>query len=118
MGKWINLKLPLHLNECQTPREPCVYVVYFGSEPVYVGQTRNFGGRMAEHKFKYGYDGSIKTPWGSAPKGTSITVKISRSFKYGDWAMREIRLIKRIQPRYNCHHKKSGEKACITISST
>lgn len=77
---------------------PCCYVVFSGPDVLYVGQTLNLKKRMRQHGFRTGHDGMARTPWGNFP---DVHIKANFGLKYGDWAMREARLIRRLQPRYN-----------------
>jgi excinuclease UvrABC nuclease subunit len=87
------------------PDAPCVYAIYFDGDLVYVGQTTSLSNRFGGHAFRYSYGKSIITPWQEVPSDTRITIKASGSLRLGDWAMREIRLIRRLKPIFNTHHK-------------
>lgn len=92
----------------QKPAMPClpgVYAVYFDRDLVYIGSTNNLRNRFSGHAFRYGYAKNIVTPWETIPDSTEITVKFRQTKKFGEWAMREMRLIHRIQPLFNSHHK-------------
>ncbi len=84
-----------------TPNLPGVYVIYFGDELVYIGQSNNIRARFARHNIRYGYAQNIITPWGDVPESVGVFAKIKPSKRLGDWAMWEIRLIHRLQPRLN-----------------
>lgn len=82
------------------PPKPACYVVYLNGALSYVGQTVDFKKRMACHgidlcRYSEGYD----TPWGQFD---AVVVKARFATKMGDWAMRELRLIARLQPPMNC----------------
>lgn len=81
------------------PREPACYVIYLDGVLSYVGQSTDFAKRISMHGIRPGYGNSIATKWGYF---TSVVVKARFSSRYGDWAMRELRLIKRLQPPLNC----------------
>jgi len=83
----------------QIKQLPGVYVVYADLYPVYVGQSTNIRTRLANHRFRRGYTNYIVLPW---EKCLNLTIKVKYSKKYGDWAMLELRLIKHLQPKYNC----------------
>lgn len=83
------------------PDQPGVYVVYFGGRPVYVGQSNNLRARIARHNIRLGYARNIITPWGDVHEDEGVTAKIKVSRRLGDWAMWEIRLIHRLQPKFN-----------------
>jgi hypothetical protein len=75
-----------------------VYVVYLDGQLVYIGQTMNLFQRMFAHGIRL-VGGQVITPWGT---GKECVVKVSPFRRYGDWLMREARLIRRLQPRGNC----------------
>lgn len=81
------------------PRRPACYVVYLNGELSYVGQASDLAKRMSAHGIRAGYGGSCMSVWGPFK---SIVIKARFSTAYGDWAMRELRLIRRLQPRINC----------------
>jgi excinuclease UvrABC nuclease subunit len=85
----------------EMPMTPAVYAVYLDQELVYLGQTSNLRNRFREHNFRFGYKKNVLLPWVDVPDYTVIRIKASGSKKYGDWAMRELRLIKRLRPRFN-----------------
>lgn len=87
------------------PESPCVYAVYFDGKLVYVGQTNRLSNRFSGHAFRHSYGKEIITPWCEVPAGTKISIKARFSEKLGDWAMREIRLISRLKPLHNRHHR-------------
>ncbi|MGS0573485.1 GIY-YIG nuclease family protein [Xanthomonas oryzae pv. oryzicola] len=70
------------------PPLPCCYVVYQGSELLYIGQTNNLRERFGYHA-------------GHARFPTGFRLKVRFGERYGDWAMRELRLIRRIRPPMN-----------------
>lgn len=74
---------------------PGVYVVYGDGVLVYVGQSGSVSKRICTHRIVYSYGSSILTPWGQFK---TVRVKVRYSTKFGDWAMREIRLIWRLKP--------------------
>jgi hypothetical protein len=83
------------------PQLPAVYAIYFDGELVYIGQTSNLRGRFKSHNVRHGYARNFHTPWGSLPGTAAITAKAKPSRRYGDWAMIELRLIRRLRPRLN-----------------
>lgn len=85
----------------QMPTRPAVYVIYIDGAPVYVGQTTRLRTRIEQHKFDWGYDAKLKTPWGDFPKDSTIHCKYRLSRRAGDWLMWELRLIWKLQPRFN-----------------
>ena len=104
-SKWVRFDLYPKDRKNPLPSRPCVYAVYFDDQLVYVGQTNRLSNRFSEHKFRYGYARDIITPWVDLADSTRFHLKVKFSEKYGDWAMWEIRLIRRLQPIYNRHHK-------------
>jgi hypothetical protein len=77
------------------PNVPACYVFIVGGQVVYVGSTANLNTRMRQHKNKTrGRD----LPW----PHSDVYVKYRPSKKWGDWAMLELRLIRRLQPVGNC----------------
>lgn len=71
------------------PSLPCCYVVFDALDALlYVGQTTNLNNRFRTYK-------QDKT----FPAGSYI--KACFGERYGDWAMRELRLIKRLRPPMN-----------------
>lgn len=78
---------------------PGCYVFYLDGQLTYIGQSADVKKRIASYRLRYGYNNCVLTPWGDA---FTVHVKIRYSLRYGDWAMRELRLIKRLQPFGNC----------------
>jgi hypothetical protein len=100
-SKWIVVD-PTNL--MSLPAAPACYVVTVRGVVVYIGQTANLRKRFYEHKFRFGYsNNSILVPWGECVPIGDLAVKVRHSDRYGDWAMRELRLIRRLQPEQNCH---------------
>ena len=87
------------------PYTPGVYAVYFDNDLVYIGSTNNLKNRFSGHAFRYGYAKNIVTPWQELDDKVTITVKYKQTKKLGEWAMREVRLIHRLRPLFNTHHK-------------
>lgn len=88
------------------PAAAGVYAVYFDDDLVYVGSSVDVRNRFCEHRFRHGYAKNIITPWQEVPYYTRVSLKFKRSRRLGDWAMWEIRLIFRLRPIFNTHHKK------------
>lgn len=78
--------------------EPCCYAIYLDGRLSYVGQTQNLRTRLKGYNF-HRVCRSIQTPWG---RYKSVVIKYRSSVRYGDWAMVELRLIRRLQPQFNC----------------
>ena len=81
------------------PRKPACYAIYLDGQLSYVGQCGDLAKRLSAHGIRLGYGSSVITKWGSF---ASVVIKARFSDKLGDWAMREIRLIDRLQPPLNC----------------
>jgi excinuclease UvrABC nuclease subunit len=77
------------------PDKPAVYVIYDGTQPVYVGSTVSLQNRFGMHK--------------QIMKDMNFShLKYSLSRHYGDWSMRELRLIKKLRPPMNKNGVKKG----------
>ena len=105
MSKWFEYTLMPRGFEGCLPSKPCVYAVYLDGKMVYIGQTNRLSNRFSGGRFRYGYARNLITPWGDVPDTTVVSIKVRFSERYGDWAMWEIRLIHRLQPEFNRHHK-------------
>lgn len=81
------------------PRKPACYAIYLDGELAYIGQASDLATRMSSHGIRQGYSELVQTKWGVFK---SVIVKARFGDRIGDWAMREIRLIHRLQPRLNC----------------
>jgi len=103
MSKWKTFGLFPEKGEL--PSKPCVYAVYFDKELVYIGQTNSLKNRFGGHAFRYGYAKNIHTPWQDVPSFVKIQIKAKFTERLGDWAMWEIRLIRRLKPLFNKHHR-------------
>jgi excinuclease UvrABC nuclease subunit len=80
------------------PHDPGCYAIYVDGDLAYIGQTVNLRLRFRRYHFHRDASNDIVTPWGTFK---DVKFKICFSRKYGDWAMRELRLIRRLQPRFN-----------------
>jgi hypothetical protein len=81
------------------PAVPACYVLILDGKYLYVGSTEDLRARMAQHAFEVHFnDGNIMTPWGTCDR---IVMKYRQSRKYGDWAMTELRLIRKLIPALN-----------------
>jgi hypothetical protein len=83
------------------PIRPACYAIYLNGSLRYIGQTANLRKRIAGHGIELArYSDSIMTKeWGQFK---ACTIKANFGVRYGDWAMRELRLIRRLQPDLNC----------------
>lgn len=100
-SKWLRFD---PLKASQMPPAPACYAIYIDGRLVYVGQTVDLRNRFHLHNFRFGYKPGVITPWGDVPHGTPLLVKARLSERIGDWAMREVRLIRRLKPLHNVHH--------------
>ena len=99
MSRWITYDI---MDFYKILPSPGCYCVYLDDCLVYIGQSRDLRKRLVSVPRRIEiarYSTTIITPWG---KGRNLYVKISLPKKYGDWAMRELRLIHRLQPQGNC----------------
>lgn len=83
------------------PKRPACYVIFVAGRPFYVGQTRSLADRFRSYRIEFSYGGRTErmTPWGCLEH---VTLKVKWGRRYGDWLMREARLIRRLQPPMNC----------------
>ena len=91
------------------PRLPACYVIYLDGALSYIGQASDLAVRMSSHGIRITYGNNYATKWGHFK---SVVVKARFSSRLGDWAMREIRLINRIQPPLNCVGSSRKRVAC------
>lgn len=96
-SRWITAK-----DNSDLPPVPGCYAIYLKSRLFYVGSTKNLRLRFRGHQIDANRV-AYKTFAGS-PK--DIQIKYRPSVKFGDWAMVELRLIKRLQPPLNVRSKK------------
>lgn len=83
------------------PQQPGVYAVFINGDLLYIGSSMNVRTRLSNHALKYArYSATVHTPWGDF-KADEWVVKYRPSRRYGDWAMVELRLIRRLCPRFN-----------------
>lgn len=100
---WHSSKWPFSRGDL--PQRPAVYAIYFDGQLKYIGQSNNIANRFSGRAMRYGFARNIHTPWGEFKDTTSIVVKYHHGWRRGDWAMREIRLIHRVRPEFNRHHR-------------
>jgi excinuclease UvrABC nuclease subunit len=76
------------------------YAIYLDGKLSYVGQASNVKERIRfNHRVDVArYSSAIVSPWG---RFQTVSVKVRVSKKFGDWAMIELRLIRRLLPRFN-----------------
>jgi hypothetical protein len=112
-SKWV--RLDFENTSLRIPAQPACYAVYMDGALAYVGQSRNLRSRIAAHHLRDGYANNFHTPWGSC---RALLVKARFSDKFGDWAMRELRLIKRLRPPQNVQQggaKRASRRAVMEI---
>ncbi len=97
-GRWTTFN---PMTTLDAPAKPAVYVFYIGGEPVYIGQTANLRNRLSNHRIRHGYARNIVTPWLTVRDDVSVYGKAKITKRFGDWAMWELRLIKRLRPMFN-----------------
>ena len=95
--KWLGYWSPWQ--PIEMPPVPACYVIQLDGKTIYVGQTLNLRSRFYAHGIKPIGEG-YKTAWGRL-SGDFLGLKVKLGSKYGDWAMREARLVKRLQPVFN-----------------
>lgn len=83
-ARWVIFSAP----QRYLPRMACCYCIFVGGNLLYVGQTANLRARISGHKAS-----------GRFPEEFLIKARFGE--KYGDWAMREMRLIRRLRPPMN-----------------
>ena len=97
-------------NHC-FPDIPACYAIYCDGELVYIGQSYRLSSRLSSYHIHINIWGTASdpriwaTPWGQFE---TVRVKFKRSRRYGDWLMREARLIRRLQPRFNAYGVKKA----------
>jgi excinuclease UvrABC nuclease subunit len=100
---WQSINLMEQRNKL--PNAPATYAIYFDGDMVYIGSSKDIRNRFSGHGFRYGYARNIITPWHEIHDSVAITLKYKITKKIGEWSMREIRLINRLKPLFNSHHK-------------
>lgn len=83
---WISFTLLDNL-----PCWPCCYVIYIHRKLAYIGETESLRTRMCKHR--YGILSDLPE--------SEVIIKAKLCRRYGEWAMTERRLIKRLQPPLN-----------------
>ena len=96
-SRWVKFDWEAHSDHI--PPLPACYVVYVDGFVAYIGQTYDLRTRLKNYKFSGAeYRGLFNTPWGC---GHNLIVKARFGDRHGDWAMRELRLLKRLKPPGN-----------------
>lgn len=96
VGRWITFGFE---EPEDLPHVTCCYVVLSpGWGPVYVGQTVNLRTRFKQHGFRI-----VDGRWVSKKRGAWKALVFKRRIveRFGDWAMHERRLIRRLRPSHN-----------------
>lgn len=92
-SRWIRAKLLTDV----FPSSAACYVIFEGRKLLYIGSAVNLRSRLCGHRI---YEGLIGYREGACdPK--KVTVAYRPSLRVGDWAMVEIRLIRRLKPPLN-----------------
>ncbi len=81
--------------------DPGVYAIYYGSNLVYIGSSRHVQRRIAEHSVILTQQGIFADFIIRGNPNHRVKIKVSYSKKYGEWLMREARLLKRLKPLFN-----------------
>lgn len=89
MSRWTTYNYDLI---SKVPNKSGVYVIFYGEEAVYVGQSENLRKRLRYHEYL-----------GPSVREGSI-VKVRLCPKLGEWRMIEFRLLRRLRPRLNRKH--------------
>lgn len=82
------------------PAVPGCYAIYLDGELAYIGQSGNISSRLSSYRIHIDLFGD-KTWACSFGNYDAIRVKWKPSRRYGEWLMREARLIRRLRPRFN-----------------
>ncbi len=92
--------LSVHLDYRDIPEAGGCYAIYMDGELVYIGQTGNLRERLkGGHGLRSILNGdAFVTPWGICKRAFA---KIKVGKRYGEWLMREARLLRRLKPRHN-----------------
>ena len=85
-SKWLSFD-----NKALLPELPGCYVIYVDGVLAYIGQAVNVRARINGHAWKF------NNVW----SGKRLLFKVRLGERVGDWAMREMRLLKRLKPPHN-----------------
>lgn len=102
-SRWIYYDMNLNSNIAALPG---CYVIYIDNKVAYVGSSINVRRRVNSHIQTSRYSATLKTPWG-VYIDNQISIKVHYILRYGDWTMRELRLINRLKPLFNVLSNKS-----------
>ena len=105
MSRWIKCDA---IDKENIPKNPGVYCIYFQNiqmlksgkkhKIIYIGSSSKIRYRLEFYGFQLMYSNwSYKSKFGIG----NFFIKYKISKKYGDWLMDEVRLIRKIQPKFN-----------------
>lgn len=98
-------------------RKPGVYVIIGDRQVQYIGSSCNIRQRLTGRlpNVVHTEEGAIiRTVWGDFDE---FELKIRYSTKYGDWLMRELRLIRRLRPIHNAAGEGAQRKIVVRRGS-
>lgn len=81
------------------PKGAGVYVVHLHGRAIYIGSSTTLSHRYRQHIHGLRY--SEEKNW---PAIMGLKGKYFSSKKFGDWAMIELRLVRRLRPDFNTRH--------------
>lgn len=106
MGRWRVANINGKGKRSDIPAGPGVYVFIRDGRVVYVGQSVSLRARLTNYRPTYlgppNY-GEAAIGWKYHPIQRGCVLKISESKRWGDWLMRELRLIRRLKPEHNSY---------------
>jgi hypothetical protein len=97
------------------PRVGGCYAIYVNNVLSYIGQASDLRIRLVKHLSENRYSDSYRTPWGTFAF-REVRVKVKLSKHYGDWAMWELRLLRRVRPPFNRLFLKPGKKRLTLVA--
>jgi excinuclease UvrABC nuclease subunit len=96
MSRWI---ISPEADHYDLPKEPAVYTIFCEGQLFYVGSSRNLKKRIQIHGVNCArYSLKVETPWGIFKE---VTIKYRKETRYGEAAMAELRLIRKLNPKMN-----------------
>lgn len=97
--EWATQTPARYLTENIPPDGGC-YAIYADGKLLYIGSTSCLVDRLRQWSWKgiSQLDGRWMTPWGDY---FYLRIKVRRCNFYGDWATRELRLLRRLRPPGN-----------------
>lgn len=106
-SKWVRYSCAATVPVC-----PACYAIYVDDELAYVGQTSDLRKRLLSHGLWVPRGEDFVFKWG----GTRIEVKARLPDRFGDWVMREARLLRRLKPRLNIVAFRQPRKVVATTN--